>query len=120
MNVLVIYSSYGISIQNCTPDPDDPDRQLRCMFPAIPSDLLDDIIHGTLELRYSLVAASVPDLDNLHEMSRFEFNFVDDPVITPFNGAISYQPGSSMTILITVSVLMCVNVLSCKLSVCSC
>ena len=111
VNVLVIYSSYGLSIQNCTADPDDPDRQLRCIFPAIPSEYLDDIINGTLELRYSLVAASVPGLDNLHEMSRFEFKFVDDPVITPFNGALSYQPGSSMTISITVSVRMCINVM---------
>ena len=107
----MIYSSYGLSIQICTADPDDPIRQLRCIFPTIPSDLLDDIIHGTLELRYSLVAASVPGLANLHEMSRFEFKFVDDPVITPFNGALSYQPGSSMTISITVSVRMCINVL---------
>ena len=120
MNVLVIYSSYGLSIQKCTADPDDPDRQLRCMFPAIPPHLLDDLISGTLELRYSLVAPSVPGLANLHEMSRFEFNFIDDPVITPFNGAISYQPGSSMTISITVSAYMCINVLFCKLSVCSC
>ena len=108
MNVLVIYSSYGPSIQNCTAAPDDPDRQLECLFPAIPSDLLDDIINGTLELRYSLVAASVPGLDNLHEISRFEFKFIDDPVITPFNGALSYQPGSSMTISIIVSVRMCI------------
>ena len=111
MNALVIYSSYGLSIQNCTADPDDPDRQLRCMFPVIRSDLLDGIINGTLELRYNLVAASVPGLHNLHEMSRFEFKFVDDPVITPFNGALSYQPGSSMTISIVVSVRMCINVL---------
>ena len=87
------------------------DRELSCVFPAIPSDLLDEIINGTLELRYSLVAASVPGLDNLHEMSRFEFKFVDDPVITPFNGVLSYQPGSSVTISITVSVRMCINVL---------
>ena len=111
MNVLVIYSSYGLSIQNCTADPDDLDRQLRCIFPKIRSDLLDDIINETLELRYSLVAASVPGLDNLHEMSRFEFKFVDDPVITPFNEPLSYQPGSSMTVSITVSVRMCINIL---------
>ena len=65
---------------------------------------MDDIINGSLELAYSLVAASVPGLDNLHLMSQFVFVFVDDPVITPFNGTISYQPGSSMTISITVSV----------------
>ena len=106
MNALVIYNSYGISIQNCTADPDDPDRQLRCRFPAIPSNLLDVIINGALELRYSLVAASIPGLINLHLMSRFEFKFIDDPVITPFKGTISYQTGSSMTISITVSICM--------------
>ena len=111
MNVLVIYSSYGLSIQNCTADSDDPDRQLSCMFPTIPPYLLDGIMHGTLELRYSLVAASVPVLINLHLMSQFEFKFVDDPLITPFNGVLSYQPGSSMTISIAVSVHMCINVL---------
>ena len=84
---------------------------MRCIFPKIRSDLLDDIINETRELTYSLVAASVPGLDNLHEMSRFEFKFVDDPVITPFNGVLSYQPGSSMTISITVSVRMCINIL---------
>ena len=111
MNVLVIYSCYDLSIQNCTADPDDPDRQLRCIFPKIRSNLLDDIIHGTLELTYSLVAANVPGLDNLHEISQFEFKFVDDPVITPFNEALSYQPGSSITISIAVSVRMRMNVL---------
>ena len=100
-----------LSIQNCTADPDDPDRQLKCLFPAIPSDLLDDVINGLLELRYSLVAASVPGLDNLHEMSQFTFKFVNDPVITPCNETISYEPGSSMSISITVSVHMCINVM---------
>ena len=93
-------------MQNCTANPDltDPGRELRCIFPAIPSDYLDDIINGTLGLAYSLVAASVPGLDNLHLMSQFVIEFVDDPVITPFNEAISYQPGSSITISITVSI----------------
>ena len=50
------------------------------------------------------MAASVPGLENLHLMSQFVFVFVDDPVITPFNGTLSYQPGSSMTISIIVSV----------------
>ena len=100
------YSSYGLSIQNCIVDPNDPDRQLGCIFPAIPSNLLDVIINGALELRYSLVAASVPGLANLHLMSRFDFKFVDDPVITPFKETISYQTGSSMTISITVSICM--------------
>ena len=105
------YSSYGLSIQNCTADPDDPDRQLRCMFPTIPPYLLDGIMHGTLELRYSLVAASVSGLINLHLMSQFEFKFVDDPMITPFNEVLTYQRGSSITISITVSVHICVKVL---------
>ena len=50
------------------------------------------------------MAASVPGLENLHLMSQFVFVFIDDPVITPFNGTLSYQPGSSMTISIIVSV----------------
>ena len=75
---------------------------MSCTFPAIPSDLLDDIINGTLELRYSLVAASVPGLDNLHLMSQFVIEFVDDPVITPFNETLSYQPGSNAAIVIAV------------------
>ena len=78
------------------------------MFPKIRTEYLDGIINGSLELAYSLVAASVPGLDNLHLMSQFVFVFVDDPVITPFNGAISYQPGSSMTISFTVSVHICI------------
>ena len=98
--------NYVLSIQDCSPNSDltDPGRQLRCIFPKIPAEYLDDIINGSLELAYSLVAASVPGLDNLHLMSQLVFEFVDDPVITPFNGTISYQPGSSMTISITVSV----------------
>ena len=97
---------YGLSIQGCSPNSDltDPGRELKCIFPKISMEYLDDITNGFLELSYSLVAASVPGLDNLHLMSQFVFVFVDDPVITPFNGTISYQPRSSMTILITVSV----------------
>ena len=75
-----------------------------CIFPEIPPDLLDDIINGNLELRYSLVAASVPGLDNLHLMSQFSIEFVDDPVITPFNETVSYQPGSNDLIMIDVSI----------------
>ena len=78
-------------------------RELKCGFPVIPSDLLDDIINGSLELTYSLVAASVPGLDNLHLMSQFVFEFVDDPVITPFNETLSYQVGFNTPIMITVS-----------------
>ena len=87
--------------QDCTAA--QSDRELTCTFPSIPPDLLDDIINGTLELRYSLVAASVPGLNNLHLMSQFVIEFVDDPVITPFNETISYQPGSNEAIVIIVS-----------------
>jgi len=64
---------------------------------------LDDIRNGMLNFAYSLVAASVPDLDNLHLMSQFVFEFVDDPVVTPFNGTMSYQGGSNAVIRIDVS-----------------
>ena len=64
---------------------------------------MDDIINGTLELRYSLVAASAPGLDNLHLMSQFVIEFVADPVIIPFNETISYQPGFNEAIVIIVS-----------------
>ena len=80
------------------------DRELSCIFPAITPNLLDGIITGTLQLRYSLVAASVPGLDNLHLMSPFVINFVDDPVVTPFNETVVYQRGSSAAIMITVSI----------------
>ena len=81
------------------------DRELSCIFPAIPPDLLDGITNGSLELTYSLVAASVPGLDNLHEMPQFVFVFVDDPVITPFNETISFnQVGSNAAITISVSI----------------
>ena len=94
-----------LSIQDCSPNSDltDLGRELKCIFPKIPAEDLDDIINGSLELTYSLVAASVPGLDNLHLMSQFVFDFVDDPVITPLKETISYQPGSSVTISITVS-----------------
>ena len=78
-----------------------------CIFPAIPSDLLDDVINGTLELTYSLVAASVPGLDNLHLMSQFQFAFVADPVIIPFNE--TYQVGSNEIIIINVSMCIYIN-----------
>ena len=65
---------------------------------------MEDIINGTLQLRYSLVAASVPGLDNLHLMSQLVIEFVDDPVVTPFNETISYQPGFNEAIVIIVSV----------------
>ena len=90
--------------QNCTATTDG--RDLRCVFPAIPPEAVDGIINGTLNMTYSLVAASVPDLDNLHLMSQFVIEFVDDPVITPLNEIIPYQEGSNVAILITVSVLL--------------
>ena len=100
------FYNYGLPIQDCSPNFDltDPGRELKCVFPKIPAEDLDDIIIGSLELTYSLVAASVPGLNNLHLMPQFVFDFVDDPVITPYDRLISYQPGSSMTISITVSV----------------
>ena len=86
--------------QDCTAE---SDRELSCIFPKIPPDLLDDILNGTLELRYSLVAASVLDLDNLYLMSQFSIEFVDDPVINCFTEPISYQAGSNALITIAVS-----------------
>ena len=97
-----MYTIYNM--QDCTAE---SDRELSCTFPAIPPDLLDDIMNGILQLRYSLVAASVPGLDNLHLMSQFVIKFVDDPMITPFNGTLSYQVGSNDPIMIAVS--MCSN-----------
>ena len=46
---------------------------------------------------------SVPGLDNLHLMSQFVNEFVDDPVVTPFNEILSYQPGFNEAIVIIVS-----------------
>ena len=66
---------------------------------------MDGIINGTLQLTYSLVAASVPGLDNLHLMSEFVIEFVDDPVITPINIS-GYQVGSNAAIIIPVSTYM--------------
>ena len=92
-------------MQSCTAE---TERELSCTFPAIPSNLLRN---GTLQLTYSLVAASVPGLDNLHLMSQFVIEFVDDPVITPFNIS-GYQAGSNAAITILVSTciwfIMCV------------
>ena len=79
---------------------------MSCTFPKLPAELLDDVINGTLQLTYSLVAASVPGLDDLHLMSQFMIEFVDDPVITPFNETLSYQVGSNVAIMVTVSICM--------------
>ena len=76
---------------------------MSCIFPAIPLNLLDGVINETLQLTYSLVAASVPGLDNLHLMSQFVIEFVDDPVIIPFNIS-GYQVGSNAAIRIPVSI----------------
>ena len=70
---------------------------------------MDEVINGTLQLTYSLVAASVPGLDNLHLMPQFVIEFVDDPVITPFNETLSYQVGSDVAIMISVSIIKYVS-----------
>ena len=61
-------------------------------------------MNGTSVLRYSLVAASVPGLDNLHLMSQFAIEFVDDPLIDCFDEPLNYQAGSNAPITITVSI----------------
>ena len=95
---------------------------MSCIFPAISDDDVDDIINGTLELRYSLVAASVPALDNLHLMSQFAFKFVNNPLICKFNETVSYEPGSGMPLIIYVSALLCLCcyniIISCTLLLC--
>ena len=83
---------------------------MSCTFPRIPPNLLDGVISGTLQLTYSLVAASIPGLDNLHLMSQFVIEFIDDPVITPFNIS-GYQAGSNAAIIIPVS--MCIWFIMC-------
>ena len=61
-------------------------------------------MNGTLQLRYSLVAASVPGLDNLHLIPQFVIEFVDDPMVFDLSEIVSYQPGSNRPITIHVSV----------------
>ena len=102
-------------LQNCTAE---SDRELSCIFPAIPPNLLADIRNGTLNLTYSLVAASVPGLDNLHLMSQFVFEFVGDPVVTPFNKPLFYQAGSNAVITISVSKLY-IHVCSHSVNLCT-
>ena len=72
------------------------------MFPALSDKDIDDIVGGTLELRYSLIAASIPGLDNPHLMPQFSIEFVNDPVIFNLNETISYEPGSGMPLIIYV------------------
>ena len=69
--------------------------------------MLDDILDGTLELTYSLVAASVPGLNDLHLMSQFVIEFIDDPEINCFPEPVNYQAGSNVPIVITVSICIC-------------
>ena len=77
---------------------------MSCTFPKIPTDLLDDIISEELILTYSLVAASVPGLDNLHLMSQFMIEFAEDPKIFRFvNETVRYRMGSNVPIEIFVS-----------------
>ena len=81
-------------------------RALSCIFPAIPPDLVNGTINGTLRLTYGLVAASVPGLSDLHLMSQLQLDLVPDPNITSFNN-ISYRAGSNAVIIINVSICNC-------------
>ena len=63
--------------------------------------------NGTLRLKYSLIAASVPDLSDLHNINALQFTFVADPMIDKFVDVLNYQAGP---ITISVSVrCMCVS-----------
>ena len=60
---------------------------------------------GSLNLTYSLVAASVSGLADLHLQDALEFTIVDDPVINMFDhGILNYQKGKNLVITISVSV----------------
>ena len=96
-----MYCKHMYILQDCTAE---SERELCCVFPEIPDDEVDDIINGTLELRYSLVAASVPDLANLHLMPQFSIEFVEDPVVFNLNDTMVYERGSNTPITIHVSV----------------
>ena len=78
---------------------------MSCTFPTIPTEEVDDIINGMLQLNYSLVAANVPDLDNLHLMSQFVIDLVDDPMVFNLSEIVSYEAGSNRPITIHVSML---------------
>jgi len=68
---------------------------------------------GVMILAYSLVAASVPGLADLHLQNALHFMIVDDPVIIE-DVVLNYQTGSNtaITILVRVYVYMCCNFLS--------
>ena len=104
------------ALQNCIAE---SEGELGCIFPEISNDDVDDIITGTLELRYSLVAASVPGLDNLHLMPQFTIEFVNDSIIYNLSGIIVYEKGSNTPITVRVSLLVCVCVFVCA-HVCVC
>ena len=91
-------------IKNCTSNSEDG-RTLNCPIPAINSDLRDELDNGTLSLNYSLIAASVPELSDLHIFNALQFTFVEDPMIYNFTDVLNYRAGSNMAITISVSVL---------------
>ena len=59
--------------------------------------------NGVLILHYSLVAASVPGLTNLHMRPSLQLEIVDDPEFNRFSSIVTYQPGSNKTLMISVS-----------------
>ncbi|XP_065900650.1 plexin-A2-like isoform X2 [Dysidea avara] len=82
------------------------DRTLSCPVPTIPTDINYTAIragldNGTLALAYSLVAASVPGLADLHLENALQFTLVDDPEINMFVDVLNYQAGSNEPITIT-------------------
>ena len=68
-------------------------------------------MNGTLQLRYSLVAASVPGLDNLHLIPQFVIDLVDDPMVFNLSEIVSYEAGTNRPITIHVSMFMYVSML---------
>ena len=90
--------------KNCTSNSEDG-RTLNCPIPAINSDLRAELDNGTLSLNYSLIAASVPELSDLHIFNALQFTFVEDPTIDNFTNVLNYQAGSNEAITISVSVL---------------
>ena len=101
---LLIICCLSNTQQNCTAE---SDTELSCAFPAILPELLDGLMNGTLQLTTSLVAASVPGLDNLHLMSQFVIEFADDPVITPLTQAIPFQPNTTIMISVSSQLAIC-------------
>ncbi|XP_065902814.1 plexin-B-like isoform X2 [Dysidea avara] len=74
---------------------------LYCSFPIISSDLISGVENGVLILHYSLVAASVPGLTNLHMRPSLQLEIVDDPEFNRFSSIVTYQPGSNKTLMIS-------------------